>query len=81
MEVEGNIGLAKEEAAAGPLVNVGVCSGERYEANPVFVDIASRCGRYSACWRWLCRSTLLCEPEAAELEAPFRILKLIGRHA
>lgn len=35
MEGEGEIGLVAEEAAAGPLVNVGVCSGARYEANPI----------------------------------------------
>jgi hypothetical protein len=35
MEGEGEIGLTAEEAAAGPLVNVDVCSGARYEANPI----------------------------------------------
>lgn len=35
MEGEGEIGLVEE---AGPLVNVGVCSGARYEANPIKVS-------------------------------------------
>ena len=36
MEGEGEIGLPVE--AAGPLVNVGVGSGARYEANPIKVS-------------------------------------------
>jgi hypothetical protein len=36
IEGEGEIGLPVE--AIGPLVNVGVCSGARYEANPIKVS-------------------------------------------
>lgn len=34
IEGEGEIGLTAE-ATAGPLANVGVCSGARYDANPI----------------------------------------------
>ena len=36
MEGDGEIGLPVE--AAGPLVNVGVCSGAQYEASPIKVS-------------------------------------------